>query len=96
MASRVTTEQSAAEAVWAYLAEQRPGKARLDLSVLRLEQGWLVQTAPDVNDLGAEQFVLLVNRYGFVEAVGRNAVSRRNAQRYLTGRGPLGMAQKAG
>lgn len=95
MASRVTTGQSAGEAAWAYLAEQHPKVPRQDLSVLKLEQGWLIQTVADPDDPGAERLVLLVNRYGFVEEVGNKSVSRQNAHRYLSGMGAVGAAGKA-
>jgi hypothetical protein len=95
MASRVTTGQSAGEAAWTYLAEQHPGVPRQDLSVLKLEQGWLIQTLADPDDPAAERLVLLVNRYGFVEEVGRNSVSRQNAHRYLSGMGAEGAAVRA-
>ena len=93
MTSTVSSEQSAGEAVWAYLAEQEPDISPLDLSVLRLESGWLVQAA---HDLGAERLIFLVNRHGFVEEVGSNSVSRRNAQRYLSDLGPVGAGRMVG
>jgi hypothetical protein len=85
MTSRVTSGQTAGEAAWAYMAEQHPDSGARDLSVLKLEQGWLVQTVPAPDDPSPEPVVLLVNRYGFVEEVGRSSVSRQNAHRYLSG-----------
>ncbi|HTW09908.1 MAG TPA: hypothetical protein VME46_20565 [Acidimicrobiales bacterium] len=93
MASRVTTEQSAGEAAWEYLAAHRPEAAGLDLSVLRLENGWLVQTAAPP-EARADTVVMLVNRYGFVEEIG-GVVSRRDVHRYLSGINAGGFAQQA-
>ena len=85
MASMVSSEQSATEAALAYLADQHPSMERRELALLKLEQGWLVQAAADAGDGDhpSGRIVLLVNRHGFVEEVGRNMVSRQSAHRCL-------------
>lgn len=86
MASRVNTEHTASEVARSYLSEQHPSLLCHQLSILKLEQSWLVQATPDPG-LGseAEKVVMVVNRYGFVEEVGRGSVSRHNAHRHLNG-----------
>jgi hypothetical protein len=85
MASVVVTGASAQEAALEYLAQRHPALAGGNLAVLRLESGWLVETAPAAagGDGAAEKVMLMVSRHGSVEEIGRS-LPRQNAQRCLT------------
>jgi hypothetical protein len=86
MASKVT-DSSVQEAALTYLAEHYPGLAAPQMSVLRMERAWLVESrfTSSVNPEPTIKVVLMINRYGFVEEVGGSSFSRQEAHRCLAG-----------
>jgi hypothetical protein len=73
VASRVTSRRTAGEAVWEYLDRRRPELAYCDLSAIPLGEAWLVQ----VQGAPRSRFLFMVNRYGFVEEMGRAKATAR-------------------
>jgi hypothetical protein len=61
--------------VWDYLDRRHPEAAACDLSVIALGDGWLVQ----VEGMVKLRLLFMVNRYGFVEEMGRARVTAKTA-----------------
>jgi cytosine/adenosine deaminase-related metal-dependent hydrolase len=83
VASILQTAVSAQEAVRKYLAENHPMLAGCDVSLLKLQSGWLVETVPGAD--GAQpgaRVVMMVNRFGVVDELD-DFSPRRTAQRWL-------------
>jgi hypothetical protein len=96
LAPRVHTSEDARKAASSYLARHYALGGGGEVSVLRLGERWLVQTsvaAADGEEPGA-RVVLIVNRYGFVEEVGRTSVSRQSVHRCLAGLQAMGGAER--
>ena len=68
IARSVSNGLSGKPAAFDYLAQHHPEFVGCDLSELKFEWGWLVETVTGAS--GGEKIVLLVNRHGFVEEVG--------------------------
>ena len=81
IARSVSNGLSGKPAAMDYLAQHHPEFVGCDLSELKFEWGWLVETV--TADGQAEKVVLLVNRHGFVEEVGTGVRFRQAAQRSL-------------
>lgn len=96
MASRVQTSEQACEAASAYISQQYPASLAGELSLLRLADNWVVQTSvvPLEDDEPASMVVLVVNRHGFVEEVGRGSVARQSVHRCLAGVQAMTIAEK--
>jgi len=85
MAGTMTT-QSVEDAVLGYIGERYQRADCLDVSVLKLDESWLVQASLDSSSgiEPPERLVLLVNAGGSVQEVGGSA-TRQSAQRCLAG-----------
>jgi hypothetical protein len=81
IARSVSNGLSGKPAAFDYLAQHHPEFVGCDLSELKFEWGWLVETVTGAS--GGEKIVLLVNRHGFVEEVGSDVRFRQTAQRSL-------------
>jgi hypothetical protein len=84
MASVVTTNSTAEHAAYQYLATHHPVLMGVELAVLQLESGWLVEAVPsDPPGTPPGRILMIVNRHGFVEEIGPATVTRQHAQRSL-------------
>lgn len=61
--------------IWEHLESHHPELAGCDLSVIPLGEGWLVQ----VQGPPKERLLYMVNRYGFVNEMGRTRTSAKTA-----------------
>ena len=83
MASIVQTAVTAQEVVRKYLAENHPRLAGCELSLLKLQSNWLVETVPGPDQAQpGSRVVMMVNRFGFVDELD-DFSPRRTAQRWL-------------
>ena len=84
MASVVPTELAAKQTAFEYLKKRHPALADSNLSVLKLEAAWLIETVPGGAGAEAqgERVLLMVNRHGFIEEIGR-VLPRQSAHRCL-------------
>jgi hypothetical protein len=84
MASVVPTDLAARQAASEYLQKRHPALAADNLSVLRLQAGWLIETLPSgpAGEAPSERVLLMVNRHGFIEEIGP-VLPRQSAHRCL-------------
>lgn len=68
-----------------YLTERYPELEIGNVSVLKLESSWLAESLVfgDTDENAVRRVLLTINRYGFVEEIGDESVSRQSAHRCL-------------
>ncbi|HYA44940.1 MAG TPA: hypothetical protein VED59_04980 [Acidimicrobiales bacterium] len=80
MAGVVSSDAAARRAALAYLAWQHGELGSDQLSVLRLESGWLVELVPERPD--GSRVLLMVDNFGVVEEIG-SELPRYSVHRHL-------------
>lgn len=85
MSTRVLSDIAAQDVATNYITERYPDLEIGHVSVLKLESSWLAESLVfgDMDDNSVRRVLLMINRFGFVEEIGDEGVSRQSAHRCL-------------